>query len=480
MPSLLSGSTLRKGGSGQFIDLASAQPQLPPTPSTSTGFTVITSDKLVTTYSSSLGNIQFGAGQMYSNLPGQNINLIGTGTSRVVVSGGTATTSTNTGALTVEGGVGISGDLFVGGNTTLQKLTLNEFTATTATITILRVVGTDTAISTDTGALTVAGGAGIAKDFYVGGRSVLQTVTATLLTATIATFIQASVTNANNSNDTSTGALVVSGGVGIGKNLNLGTTLTVGSTATLSSDLTVAGTTNLNGAVNMLGSSLVEISPSAANVSIKPSLGGSISIQPSSPGSIDAMSIGLAVPQDAKFLNAYANNFIGLATTSTNIAGGKQGSIPYQTNTGTTAFISIGAANTVLVSDGTTATFTNAANLEVTTATFANNSFINTSTNVSTYGIVLTTGTNSYAKLERDSDFYFESTSSTMTVPHIRSEDGIALENNLLYTPRTSLSIGTPPVGARLGDFWIDPSLGATFQYIDDDGTKTWIQFTGI
>ncbi len=480
MPSLLSGSTLRKGGSGQFIDLAGAQPQLPPTPSTSTGFTLITDDKLVTTYASSLGNIQFNAGQMYSNLPGQNINLIGTGTSRVVVSGGTATTSTNTGALTVEGGVGISGDLFVGGNTTLQKLTLNEFTATTATITILRVVGTDTSISPTSGALTVAGGVGIVKDFYVGGNSVLQAVTATLLTATIVTFIQASVTNANDSNDTSTGALVVAGGVGIGRNVNIGTTLKVGSTATLLGDLTVAGTTNLNGAVNMLGPALVDISPQAANVSIKPSLGGSVSIQPSVPGSIDGMSIGLAIPQDAKFLNAYANNFIGLATTSTNIAGGQLGSIPYQTNTGTTAFITIGAANTVLVSDGTTATFTNAANLEVTTATFANNSFINTSTNVSTYGIILSTGTNSYAKLERDADFYFESTSSTMTVPHIHSEDGIPQENNLLYTPRTSLSVGAPPPGSRLGDFWIDPSLGATFQYIDDNGTKTWVQFTGI
>ncbi len=479
MPGLISGSTLRRGGSGQFIDLKGAQPQLPPTPSTSTGFTLITDEKLVTTYASSLGNIQFSSGQMYSNLSNQNINLIGTGTSRIVVSGGTATTSTNTGALTVEGGVGISQDLFVGGNTTLQKLTLNEFTATTATITILRVVGTDTAISTTTGVLIVSGGVGIAKDLYVGGQSVLQQVTATILTATIATFVQASVTNGNDSNNTATGALTVTGGVGIGRNLNIGTTVNIGSTATLLGDLTVAGTTNLNGAVNMLGSSLVEISPNAANVSIKPALGGSIQIQPSSPGSIDAMSIGLSIPKDAKFLNAFANNFIGLATTSTNLAGGELGSIPYQTNTGTTAFIKIGPANSVLVSDGTTATFTNAANLEVTTSTYANNAFINTATQT-TYHVILSTGTNSYAPLVEDSVFYYESTSSTMTVPHIHSQDGIALENNLLYTPRTSLSIGTPPAGARLGDFWIDPSLGATFQYIDDNGTKTWIQFTGI
>ena len=62
----------------------------------------------------------------------------------------------------------------------------------------------------------------------------------------------------------------------------------------------------------------------------------------------------------------------------------------------------------------------------------------------------------------------------------IYSREGIAEESNLLYTPRSTLQIGTPPVSPRLGDFWIDPSQGATFQYILDGTNKVWVQFTGL
>ena len=87
MASLLSGRTLRTGGSGQYIDLAGAQPQLPATPNTSTGYTVVTSDKLVTTYRSSLGNLEMNSGTVYNNLPDSPIVFIGTGTSNVQVRG---------------------------------------------------------------------------------------------------------------------------------------------------------------------------------------------------------------------------------------------------------------------------------------------------------------------------------------------------------------------------------------------------------
>lgn len=61
----------------------------------------------------------------------------------------TASTTTTTGAFTVAGGVGISGQLNVGGAT-------NKFTATTAST------------STTSGALVVAGGVGIGETVYVG------------------------------------------------------------------------------------------------------------------------------------------------------------------------------------------------------------------------------------------------------------------------------------------------------------------------
>ena len=47
----------------------------------------------------------------------------------------------------------------------------------------------------------------------------------------------------------------------------------------------------------------------------------------------------------------------GTITTATNLEGGVLGSIPYRTAPGETDFIPIGASDTVLTSDGSTATW---------------------------------------------------------------------------------------------------------------------------
>ena len=126
MPSLLSKSTLRRGGSGQFIDLKGAQPQLPPSPTTSTGYTLVTDNLLRTSYRSSLCNLEFTLGTIFSNIDNQDIQLIGTGTGVVVVAGGTASTSTNTGALIVKGGVGISDTLWAEKDIHVNGLTIGQ------------------------------------------------------------------------------------------------------------------------------------------------------------------------------------------------------------------------------------------------------------------------------------------------------------------------------------------------------------------
>jgi hypothetical protein len=126
MPGLLSGSTLRRGGSGQFIDLKGAQPQLPPSPTTSTGYTIVTDEKLVTTYRSSLGNIQFTSGTMYSNVPNQHIQIVGTGTSTVIVAGNVVNTSTYTGVLVVQGGIGIRDGLWAGKDINVNGITVGQ------------------------------------------------------------------------------------------------------------------------------------------------------------------------------------------------------------------------------------------------------------------------------------------------------------------------------------------------------------------
>lgn len=126
MAKLLSGATLRAGGSNTYITLSNAQPQLPPSPTTSTGYTVVTNSLLVTTYSSSLGNIQFSSGTMWSNIPDQNIVLVGTDSSYVMVTGGIEGTGTTTGAFVVEGDVGIQGTIFTGKDINVNGLTIGK------------------------------------------------------------------------------------------------------------------------------------------------------------------------------------------------------------------------------------------------------------------------------------------------------------------------------------------------------------------
>lgn len=126
MPKLLSGSTLRSGGSGQFLNLRDAQPQLPPTPTTSTGYSIVTDSLLRSEYRSSLGNIEMNLGQMYSNLPGQDIRLIATDSTRIVIAEGVPTTSTNTGALVVEGSIGIWGTIHTGEDIVVNGITMGR------------------------------------------------------------------------------------------------------------------------------------------------------------------------------------------------------------------------------------------------------------------------------------------------------------------------------------------------------------------
>lgn len=424
MPGLLSGSTLRKGGSGQFIKLSDAMPQLPASPSTSTGYTIITSDKLVTTYATSLGNIQFTTGTMYVNVTGTNLKLIGTDTLSVIVSGGSISTNTNTGALVVEGGIGVWGDAYIGGN----------------------------------------------------------------LFASSATMYSLNITSAGSSYDTISGAITVVGGVGIGENLNVRQFLNVGSTATFKADVNIKGNVDVKGAFAVDGNGSVDISPVAATVYIEPTLGGSVTIQPSAEGHMNNMIIGEYQPKEAHFLNAYADNFIGLATTSTNIAGGTLGSIPYQTSTGTTDFIGIGPSRTVLTSNGTTATWASAADLSVNTATNADNVFINQvdDTLLTDHYVILSTATNQYGKLAEDSsltynaDFREFKVTTVKATASVYSREGNPNESNLLYVPISTLSIGVPPANPRLGDFWIDPGQGATFQYMLDGSNRVWVQFTGL
>jgi hypothetical protein len=128
-------------------------------------------------YYGSVGNIGY---------TGSAGSFTGTTTSSVFINNVTASTGTNTGALTVTGGVGIGGNLNVGGDIIANKLTIQLTTVTTTYVTtddIISTYNTTASTGTNTGALVVAGGVGIGGDLNVGG-----TITGNLLgTAATAT-----------------------------------------------------------------------------------------------------------------------------------------------------------------------------------------------------------------------------------------------------------------------------------------------------
>ncbi|NDG79742.1 MAG: hypothetical protein EBX47_09990 [Synechococcaceae bacterium WB8_1B_057] len=53
-------------------------------------------------------------------------------------------------------------------------------------------------------------------------------------------------------------------------------------------------------------------------------------------------------------------------------------------------------------------------------------------------------------------------------------------ENFLVHSQTTSITTGTPPVYARVGDIWIDASIPAFLQYIRDGTDTYWIQIGAI
>ena len=146
----------------------------------------------------------------------------------VLITNQTAADSTITGALIVDGGVGIGGNLYVGGEIVAQKLTIEYTTVTNVSIETDDVItstnSTDSS-STITGALIIAGGAGIGGNLYVGGEIVASKLTIEYTTVTT-TLVQTDdiiqTLNETDSADTTTGALIVAGGAGIAKTLTLG------------------------------------------------------------------------------------------------------------------------------------------------------------------------------------------------------------------------------------------------------------------
>lgn len=124
------------------------------------------------------------------------------------VQGTANSTSTVTGALIVAGGAGIAGDLWVGGNIYLDGVGLDTVQGTTATFKNVYVTGTNVSSSTSTGAVTIAGGLGVGGNIY--GTAIYDNNARVLTTATIGNFGISSITaGTDTAVSGSTGAITI-------------------------------------------------------------------------------------------------------------------------------------------------------------------------------------------------------------------------------------------------------------------------------
>jgi hypothetical protein len=179
--------------------------------SATTGALVVTGGVGVTGNVNIAGNLSVTGTLTYINTNTEIVNGIEIVAGNLVANSGTASTNTTTGALVVAGGAGVSGAIYAG---SIQNTPIGSTTASTGAFTTLStsgvftssgnlVAGSGTAsTNTTTGALVVVGGTGISGATYIGGIT--------------------SITNTTTNTGASTGALQVAGGAYIAGNLFVG------------------------------------------------------------------------------------------------------------------------------------------------------------------------------------------------------------------------------------------------------------------
>jgi hypothetical protein len=417
----------------------------------------------------------------------------GTGISiRDEFSNGTATSFTidNTGVIAAVGTqyIGISSAT---GIVTFTNLGVQALTA-----------GTDTAVSTSTRQVTIW------------TTSTLQSVT----NRGSITSNAVQITNLTNSTGTTNGALVVSGGVGIGGNLN------VNGNANVYGNLQVFGQqTFVNSTQTFIVDPIIEIGsgPDRARLSVN-----------------DGFDRGLVLYYNnttTPNINYSNHAFIGMdnATNTfvykTNIyPAASASSVPSFANTGTFGLAKFGGVSLV---GGTSSTNTLTGDLTVlggagiggtvyigeklfvggfevlTSGTGGEGSYVSTlqagtDTAVSNAtGAVIVWSTATLQSITNRSStttnrITFANTgNSTSTVAgnSVQVSGGVGVGGDVyvqgnvysqggepLYTPRVTVSTSPPSaITNRIGDFWIDPSIGVEYQWIKDGSNFYWIQFTG-
>jgi hypothetical protein len=199
----------------------------------------------------------------------------------------------------------------------------------------ISITSSTNSTSTTSGALTVSGGVGIGKSLNVGETVRILGIT--------------TVSNTINASSTVTGALQVIGGVGIGRDLYVGGGIYGIFNGTFSGTINTA--TNLTG--GKTGSIPYQSTNGITQFINTGTVGSLLQMGATTASFVSTSSIHVKYADYAVNTIGTAN-FAGTATTSTNLAGGIAGQVPYQTAPGRTSFFGPGLAGTVLIGKGAT------------------------------------------------------------------------------------------------------------------------------
>ena len=465
MPGLLSGSLLRSGGSGEFLGLANAQPQLPPTDTTSTGFTIVTDGLFRTSYRSSLGNIEFRNAELYSNLTTGTIRILATGT-------GIISTTTNTGLLVVNGDIGVWGTMNIGEDININGITIGQGYEGINNI-IVRGEAVPLPNDFETGQSSIAIGhdnlLGIATSFktIAIGRHALSSGTeisnsiaigdsALKLTGVYQTVFLATITNVTLSNP----VLITAPG----HNLVTGTAIKL---------FNIDGTVELNDSVYYVGTPTTSTFVLYSDILTTTPIDGTgfTPYVSGTTGTVNRLyyqdsNIAIGAGAGERLIDGEDNIFIAhraarlWTTGSNNIILGQNTAKFINSGSG---IISIGGDNLV---DG----LDNQVNIgSVFYYDGRGYSYIAADTSV---GLGTdSTGTSSGALIVAG---------GVGIAGNVYSEPcGNPQEDFLLYTPRINTT-STQPTNARIGDIWIDETVPAYLQYIKDGTSTFWIQVGAV
>jgi hypothetical protein len=303
----------------------------------------------------------------------------------------TAAVSSTTGALRVAGGVGIGGNLYVGGEIVASKLTIELTTVTTTLIVtddIIQTLNETQSVSSTTGALIVAGGAGIRKNLYVGG-TIFGNLDGFVTDANTATNIRNGTIGqvpfqqapglTNFFGPGTAGQLLISQGVSATGPVFVNTGSIYVGRAALADDLTgglvgslpyqngVNSTVFLNlgteGNILLAGASaprwgtLAEIVAGEATTATHIKFGtvNQIPYQTAvgrtsffGPGTAGQLLVSNGISAGGPVFTTTSSIYVGRAALADDLVGGTTGALPYQTGTNDTVFLSLGTLGNVL------------------------------------------------------------------------------------------------------------------------------------